>query len=56
MLKIEIIKNFYYLADILIDNGYDKTRRLSLELAILYEKSMLHNTMNEDLNILMIVL
>lgn len=50
-LKLEILKNFYSLADMLVKNGYDKGLRIHETLNGILEKTNLH----EDINAMIIV-
>jgi hypothetical protein len=55
-LKIEVIKNFYCLADLLIEHGFDSSKRVYNTLSSLAENYVYkYSNYNEDLNLLTIV-
>lgn len=53
-IRLEVLKNFYLLADMLMENNFDKEGKIDCKLAKLLSKTFIANP-NEDINILLIV-
>jgi hypothetical protein len=53
-IRLELLKNFYLLADMLMENNFDKDAKIDCQLAQLLSKTFIANP-NEDINILLIV-
>jgi tetratricopeptide (TPR) repeat protein len=53
-IRLELLKNFYLLADMLMENNFDKDAKIDCQLGQLLSKTFIPNP-NEDINILLVV-